>query len=151
MKLAEALQERSDLTKRIQQLRERLKLNAVAQEGVAPAEDPCALLQELNGCLARLEALITRINRTNSQTMLDSQSLTALLARRDCLLLRIQIVREAADAASSLTQRYSKTEILQLSALDVKALRTELDELSAAHRKLDNAIQAVNWATDLME
>ena len=47
MKLAEALQLRSDLQKRIYQLQERLNQNATVQEGEKPAEDPVALLHEL--------------------------------------------------------------------------------------------------------
>ena len=44
MKLAEALQERADLNRQIEQLQARLYNNAVVQEGEKPAEDcssPC--------------------------------------------------------------------------------------------------------------
>ena len=47
MKLAEALQERADLNRRIQQLQQRLNNNAIVQEGEAPVEEPQALLTEL--------------------------------------------------------------------------------------------------------
>ena len=50
MKLAEALQERADLNRRIQQLQQRLENNAMVQEGERPAEDPAELLAELDGC-----------------------------------------------------------------------------------------------------
>lgn len=40
MKLAEALQERADLNRRIQQLQGRLNSNAVVQEGERPPESP---------------------------------------------------------------------------------------------------------------
>ena len=40
MKLAEALQERADLNRRLQQLQQRLANNAIVQEGEQPAEDP---------------------------------------------------------------------------------------------------------------
>ena len=46
MKLAEALQLRGDLQKRLEQLSSRLYNNATVQEGEAPAEDPAALLEE---------------------------------------------------------------------------------------------------------
>ena len=58
MKLAEALQERADLNRRIQQLQGRLNSNAVVQEGERPPENPQELLRELDGCIAQLEALI---------------------------------------------------------------------------------------------
>ena len=43
MKLAEALNLRADLQKRIAQLKERLANNVKVQEGDSPAEDPKAL------------------------------------------------------------------------------------------------------------
>ncbi len=47
MKLAEGLVLRKDTKKRIEQLRERLKLSALVQEGEEPAENPHDLLAEL--------------------------------------------------------------------------------------------------------
>ena len=82
MKLAEALQERADLNRRIQQLQQRLGNNAIVQENEKPIEDPKALLEELDRCIASLEDIITRINLTNCRTQVDGESLTALLARR---------------------------------------------------------------------
>ena len=49
MKLAEALQERADLNRRVEQLRARLSNNVVMQEGVKPVEPPETLLTELDG------------------------------------------------------------------------------------------------------
>ena len=57
MKLAEALQERADLNKKIEELRNRLDSCILVQEGEEPAEDPAALLLELDEAAARLEAL----------------------------------------------------------------------------------------------
>ena len=45
MKLAEALQERADLNRRIEQLRARIQTNALVQEGEKPAEDPQKLIR----------------------------------------------------------------------------------------------------------
>ena len=55
MKLAEALQERADLNRRIEQLRYRLSNNVLVQEGEKPLEDPAALLEELESSFTRLE------------------------------------------------------------------------------------------------
>ena len=55
MKLAEALQERADLNRRIAQLNNRLSCNATVQEGEQPAENPSELLKELDSCIDRLE------------------------------------------------------------------------------------------------
>ena len=61
MKLAEALQERADLNRRIQQLQQRLDNNAMVQEGEAPAEDPAELLAELDRCVEELELSLIHI------------------------------------------------------------------------------------------
>ena len=53
MKLAEALQERADLCKKIDQLRYRLESNATVQEGEQTAEDPQELLSELDTAISR--------------------------------------------------------------------------------------------------
>ncbi len=46
MKLAEALANRADLQKRIEQMRGRLQKSALVQEGESPPEDPQKLLEE---------------------------------------------------------------------------------------------------------
>ena len=43
MKLAEALQERADLNRKIEQLSDRLEANVLVQEGEVPLEDPNVL------------------------------------------------------------------------------------------------------------
>ena len=72
MKLAEALQERADLNKKIEQLRSRITSNALMQEGVLPVEDPEQLLKELDECLNQLEKLIIVINKTNNGRIVSS-------------------------------------------------------------------------------
>ena len=149
MKLAEALIERADLQTRLEQLRERLTMNARVQEGEAPAEDPMVLLSEVNTASIQLEDLIGRINLTNARVMLNGLSLTAQLARREVLTKRIAILRSLLDAASSLTMRGTRSEVKIYSTVDVAALRKQTDDLSRDLRELDTAIQGANWTTDL--
>ena len=150
MKLAEALQERADLNRRIQQLQQRLNSNAIVQEGEPPAEDPQELLAELDGCVQNLEALITRINLTNCQTQVGGESLTALLARRDALKLKLSVYRDLAYNASQLARRATRTEIKVLSSVSVKDVQKQADDLAKELRLLDNSIQAANWTTELI-
>ena len=93
MKLANALSQRAELQTCIRQLEERLNNNAQVQEGEESAEDPMELLRELDEDYAQLEALIARINRTNSVTLVDGVPLSDLLARRDCMTGRLGILR----------------------------------------------------------
>ena len=55
MKLATALSERADIQRRLSELQSRLNNNAKVQEGEEPAEDPEALLREMEVLLERLE------------------------------------------------------------------------------------------------
>ena len=150
MKLAEALQERADLNRRIQQLQQRLGNNAIVQEKEKPIEDPKNLLVELERCVAELEDIIARINLTNCRTQVEGKTLTEHLARRDALKLKLGAYRDLAYRASQVGQRMSGREIKLFSAVDVPQLQREVDALSKELRLLDNAIQAANWSTELL-
>ena len=150
MKLAEALQERADLDRRVQQLQQRLENNAMVQEGESPAEDPAELLAELDGCVGALEQIVARINLTNCRTTVEGKSLTQLLARRDALKLKLSAYRSLAQSASHLGHRGMRSEIKWLSTVNVRELQKRVDQLAKELRALDNAIQAANWATELI-
>lgn len=151
MKLAEALQERADLNRRIEQLRYRLNNNVLVQEGEKPLEDPASLLEELESSFTRLEWLIARINLTNCAVKVEGRSLTELIARRDVLSLRAEAYRRLVEEASQNTHRATRTEIKILSAVDVPALQRQADDASRELRLLDNTLQTTNWTADLME
>ena len=150
MKLATALSERSDIQKRITELGGRLNQNAKVQEGDVPSEDPAELLSELDRNMERLEDLVSRINKTNNETTRDGVSVTELLAKRDCLKQKIQILRGFLDNASARVNRYSKTEIKIVSTVKVSDLQRKVDDLSAEFRRIDELIQEINWTTDLI-
>ena len=150
MKLAEALQLRADLQKRMEQLASRLYDNATIQEGERPAEDPAGLLAEYEDCAGQLEDLMARINRTNCETKTDRGTLTELLARRDCLKLRVRTYHSFLQSASSLPRAATRSEIKILSAVPVPVYRKKADALSQELREVDNAIQEANWTTELL-
>ena len=149
MKLAEALQERADLDRRVKQLRERLSSNAVVQEGEQPAEDPGELLSELDRSISELEQLVAKINLTNCRTMVDGETLTACLSRRDALKLKLSAYRDLAYDASQLGRRATRSEIKLYSAVNVKDLQKQIDSMARELRRLDNRIQETNWSASL--
>ncbi len=152
MKLANALAERADLQTRISQLQSRLSNNALVQEGEKPAEDPNDLLKELDEDFRRLEWLISRINRTNAAVRTESgDSISDLLARRDCLTSRVGALRNFLTVASTRVRRGTVGEIKIRSTVNVRELQKQADALSKELRELDTAIQEKNWTTDLME
>ncbi|MBQ8107363.1 MAG: DIP1984 family protein, partial [Ruminococcus sp.] len=130
MKLAEALNTRADLQKRIQQLRTRLINNSKVQEGEKPAEDPNALINELDSCCDELKELITRINLTNAATVHGGRSITDLIAQRDTLATKLGIYRDLLNSASAVVNRMVHTEIKVLPSVDVGSLQKKIDELS---------------------
>ncbi|GAA6513805.1 DIP1984 family protein [Merdimmobilis hominis] len=151
MKLAEALNERADIQRRIAQLESRLIDNAKVQEGEEPAERPEDLLAELDGLFSRLEELMSKINWTNSQTIQEGHTMTQLLARRDCLTRKIGVLRSFLQSASATVSRATRSEIKIKSTVSVAKMQKQVDGLSKELRELDSAIQALNWTTNLME
>ncbi len=151
MKLAEALQERADLNRKIEELRRRLNNCILVQEGEEPAEDPAALLEELNGAVARLETLMAQINLTNCRTKVQGMTLTEMIARKDAMLLKISAYRDLVYTAGQNTQRARGTEIKVKSVLKASELQTEVDTLAREIRLLDNLLQETNWKTRLIE
>ena len=149
MKLAQALQERADLNRRIEQLRSRLVSNAVVQDGEKPAEEPEELLRELEADTARLEQLMGQINLANCRTIVAGKTVTELIARKDCLSLKLRCYQELLREASQLARRATRTEIKIFSTVNVKQLQKTVDAMSKELRLLDNKIQETNWKTEL--
>lgn len=149
MKLAEALILRSDLQKRMEQLRQRLTASALVQEGEQPPENPEDLLGELDRTANQLEKLIRRINLTNAAEEKQGKTLTELLARRDVLTQKISILRSLLETAGHTVMRGSRMEVKIRSTVDVADLRRQSDDLAKELRILDTAIQSANWLIDL--
>ena len=152
MKLAEALILRADCKKRLEQLKARAIRNAKVQEGDRPAEEPEALVAEVERVARELADLVKRINRTNSATAFgDGQSLSDALAERDALSLRFRLYSEVAQAASISQDRYSRSEVKYVSAVNVADAQKQADDLARQYRSLDARIQELNWQAELSE
>ena len=151
MKLAEALIIRAETMKHISQLSERLRDNALVQEGEKPEENPAELLNILQLEIGELELLIYRINHTNNQTSSpEAQSIMLLLAKRDALTLYVSVLRSFISRSSQRFERNSAREIRIESAIDTTKLRIMLDSKSKELRELEMKIQQLNWTTDLL-
>ena len=150
MKLAEALQERADLSARISILENRLMNNALVQEGEKPAEAPEELIAELDRCSEEMERLITAINLTNSSTVSDGMTVTGLIAKKDVLNRKLSIYRHFLMTASQTAQRATRSEIKILSTVNVREYQQKADGLAKRLRILENRIQQINWTTELI-
>lgn len=151
MKLAEALQERADLNRNIEQLQSRLNNNVLVQEGEEPAEDPQKLKEMLDESIARLAYLIKCINQTNCQTIIDGKSLTELITQKDALSLKIHAYKDIVYTAAQSVYRARNTEIKIKQTINVASWQAEIDQMAKNLRLLDNKLQENNWQTDLIE
>ena len=151
MKLAEALMERADRNRRLQELRERIVRNAKHQEGEAPAENPVELLEEYQTVSAEFERLVVRINKTNNQVALeDGRLMVEALSRREVLKSRHALYKALAAEATPRQDRYSQKEIKFVSAVDIKSIQAQADQLAKEYRELDTLIQQANWSSELI-
>jgi hypothetical protein len=152
MKLAEALIQRADHQKRIQQLKDRLVRNAKIQEGEPPAEEPAGLLEEFERVAGELVQLIRRINKTNAATEFEpGVTISDALATRDTLQLKQAAYRDLAKAATVTQDRSTRSEVKFKSALSVSDAQQKADQYAREHRELDARIQEANWSTELSD
>lgn len=149
MKLAEALQERADLNRKISQLEERISNNVTVQEGEKTAEDPNELIGELDEAIQRLNFLIAAINLTNCKTIVDGKTLTEWMADRDCLKRKAAAYQDIVRDASNLSGRALRTEIKVICAVNVREIQKKVDRISKELRLTDNKIQSANWSVEL--
>lgn len=150
MKLAEALNRRSALIEKVQQLRSRLKDCIKIQEGDEPTEDVDQVIAELDQTLDELQNLIYRINITNTNAVIEGRNLTSLLAERDTLSMRTKTLYEGLKHLTEREDRYARMEIKYVRMVNAKEFR-KLHDQSAVHlRELDLKIQALGWSTDLI-
>lgn len=152
MKLAEALMERAELRRRLQDLRERILRNAKHQEGDAPTEDPKDLLTVYNDVSTAFERLVVRINLANNRvTLADGRLMVKALALRDSLKEKHSLFKSLVAEATPKQDRYSKKEIRFISAVSVKEMQHAADLLAKEYRELDGLIQQANWNNSLDE
>lgn len=151
MKLAEALQERAYLQQNIAQLKNRINACATVQEGETPAENPSELIKELNEKIDRLNTIISSVNKTNCETIVEGKSITEWIAERDVLKIKIDCYIYMIEPIKNLNSRIrvSQTEIKIIGTLDVKQIQHEIDMMSKRLRLVENTIQQYNWLTEI--
>ena len=152
MKLAEALLIRSDMQKKLAQLKGRIRNNVKVQDGDTPSEDPSTLMIDASQIITELSMLIERIHRTNTIAKTDTgQSMLTLLVERDTLEMRHKLLIDAIEATDTEADRYSHREIKWNIIVSVAGLQKQVDDIAMKLRKINIVIQANNWQIDLIE
>jgi hypothetical protein len=150
MKLAEALLLRADIQKKLASLQVRAQRYAVVQDGESPAEDPQAILRQVEAVAGEFHRLVFAINRANLRhKIVSGESITEALARRDSLILRHRILQSVVDVCAKPPDRYGMKEIRWITTVNVAALQTEVDSLAKEIRELNAAIQEAGWQVEL--
>ena len=140
------------MQKRIAQLKGRIENASRIQEGDTPVENPEKMLEELDDNLLRLEKLIIRINETNQKTVLsDGRTLTAKIARRDILKMKITALNSIYKHLTEQRDRYTRQEIKYQNVLNAAEVHKSIDRLSMRLRETDVEIQSANWTVELCE
>lgn len=152
MKLAEALLIRSDMQKKLAQLKGRIRNNVKVQDGDIPSENPNELMIDASQLITELSALIERIHRTNAIAKTDKgQSMLTLLVERDTLEMHHKLLIDAIEATQNETDRYSHREIKWHVRVSVASLQKQADDIAMKLRKINIVIQSNNWQIDLVE
>jgi len=148
MKLAEALLQRADLQRKIDQLTARILPNLIVHNQARPQEDPTKLLAQLRDTVKKFEAIVVKINKTNMLTRLpDGRSLMEGLAQRDGLKVLQEKMRQVRQSSTLHNSGYNN----QSTTLKFTAIQSEIDQLGRAFRDIDTVIQGLNWNTELIE
>ncbi|WP_296402864.1 DIP1984 family protein [Psychrobacter sp.] len=152
MKLAEALLIRSDMQKKLSQIKGRIRNNVKVQEGDTPSEDPNKLMLESSQIITELTGLIERIHRTNAVATTDKgESMLSLLVERDTLEMRHKLLIDTIEATHQEEDRYSPREIRWDVIVSVSGLQKQADDIAMKLRKINLVIQSHNWQIELIE
>lgn len=152
MKLAEALIERSDLQKKLGELRARIVASLYKTED-DEVENATDLLTEANNVVNRLESLIVRINKTNMSTPFKAENIDGVmmdaLARRDALSSKHTTLTQVLEGTSRRRRYFDDRPAQGKLTVSLGELRAEADKTAGEIRRLDLAIQQTNWDTEL--
>lgn len=150
MKLAEALAERAQLQRNLEEIKNRLCASVRFRQGEDRLEDPVALLDTLDRTTGSLRDLLARINRTNLGVTTDNgQSLTDLIASRDAALSRFKVCKAAWEKLSGEDRTYYSEAPVMQRAVTPAVLRERMDQAGAEWHRLNRTIQRLNWQADL--
>ena len=142
MKLAEALNARKELEARLTRLEERLHASARVQEGVEPDESPDALYAMLEKAAAALVEIVSRISRTNVETVVEGRILADWIAERDVSWRRLRVLQSALRAAAPSYDRHGGPgSVRSVTTFSTARRHAELDALALRINAIDARIQ----------
>jgi len=152
MKLAQLLNHRADLQKRMKDLKQRINRNLLVQEGEKPVEQPDNLIDAFIKISYQWREIVRIINMVNNQPLEDSSNgatLSEMVVMRDHLRMLYNMASETHSGLSPRMDRFSRSEIKQIPSIEADKIRKSCDEYAGKLRKLDDDIQELNWSTEV--
>lgn len=154
MKLAEALQMKTDLKMDLGRIQRRLEAVSLVEEGSKPAEDPYALLNRHLSISERLESITIKIANTNQTESIsfggETFVLSKALAKREQLRHRVKFLRDLHE--SMVTGRrglYYNDNTKMVATIEPTEIETRANAAASDLRTLNSAIQEKNWTTEI--
>jgi len=151
MKLAEALIVKKDLNIEIDNLQTRLLETVKVQDGTIPFQKPEFVMDKLKSILSELDALTTKIHKTNNATQANvSNTLNELISKRDIVKRKHKILNKAYQEIFTRDRYATRSEVKYTIAVDVNNLLKSISDAAKQFRVLDTQIQTINWTTELL-
>jgi len=143
MKLSEALMERKDLIKKINNIKEEITSNLVTRQGFQLPFDMDLLFADYKELQAMLESLNLRIDKANADHL--TEKLNALRILDSIMIFYKQCRKTLLSEHSSM---YREEPVYERN-YDITRLNEEIELFEIERRKLDREIQSINWQTEL--
>ena len=143
MKLSEALMERKDLIKKVNNIKEEITSNLVTREGFQLPFDMKSLFTDYKELQTKLETLNLRIDKTNAAHL--TEKLNALRILDSVMIFYKQCRKTLLSEHSSM---YREEPVYERN-YDINRLNEEIELFEIERRKLDREIQSINWQTEL--
>lgn len=153
MKLAEALLEREDVTRKANKLKSQLGEYAKTFASMPYPGDYQEDLEELESLLDRKRILSELIVKTNSIAKFDEDTTLAIaLTRMSDLKSRISTLEFFYNESVAKMSRYSKTDDDSLVRnIQKKDITPKIEDLREKHKQMRLKMQMLNWKFDLSE
>ena len=154
MKLAQLLNHRADLQKRMKDLKQRINRNLLVQEGEKPAEQPDELICIFTNISYQWREIVQVINMVNNQPINATPggtTLSEMVVMRDHLKMLYNMASEAHAGLSPRMDRFMRSEIKQVPSIEADKIRKTCDGYARDLRKLDDDIQEYNWSIEVPE
>lgn len=158
MRLAEALVERKELKKELQDLSSRITSSYSRNEDEEEYENTTELLQKFVSTSNRLTSLVIQIQNTNNMTTINSNNkqysgytISQLIEQRNHISALRNLHSTLLLSGRGGSYRSTKDELKTVYSIPQEEIRKQYDKLSKTYREIDFILQEANFSTNLLD